>query len=506
MMAKPYMTLLWKLGLVTTMSWSLVLGVACTGDDDDDDDDDAANDDDAVGDDDDSVGDDDDSVPSVSTTISGTVFGTDRESGALLTDSQYSECAGALILYVLPDSSDLSNVWAKFVMQTPGDYSVTLNGYVGDAEVVAIVDENNNSIIDNDDVLRSHSFNPLEINGVDRENVDVYVDLHRNGFGNGNSCADTVLSGDVNIIGYADGPVAVTTNSADLSDGPWDNVKIGGAGGFAVDACAANGTASLLAYLDDDRNGFYEPSDPIGVANGNPYVLGIGDVAGIQIDIPSAVPVQPPAPNPLVGITGTVTYGAFATGDILVFASAINTEGTVYSQAVLAAPGAFNLIAPNDATDILVWAAADEDGDGEVDVYVDPFDSQGPLDPGNGVSGIDLELAFVPPAPGSLSGTIDFAGTVNPGDCVKVAVFDIDPSLPSASPSATMAPITNPTFPVAWEIQNLPPASYWIGSHLDYGCDNLGSPEPGEPDGGARWPVLLPAGGAVAGIDLTLPE
>ncbi len=152
-----------RLFFLMAIGWTLLMGAECVPPGDDDDDATAADDDDATAndDDDDVTADDDDATPIGSTTIEGSVIALDRESGAVLGSAAYHDRAGGLILYVLPDGNDLSTVFGKMTMTGPGPYSVTIHGYVGPVDVLAVVDEDKNFIIDSSDVLREHAFNPL---------------------------------------------------------------------------------------------------------------------------------------------------------------------------------------------------------------------------------------------------------------------------------------------------------------------------------------------------------
>ena len=472
-------------------------------------------DDDVVPDDDDVVADDDDATPEIGdTTISGAVIATDRESGAILSADEYNHRVGGLIVYALADGNDLSVVLGKDTLTGPGQYEITISGWAGPVDLVAVVDEDQNYVIDSSDVLREHAFNPLLAEGNDQviSGVNVYVDLERRDGGGGDDddddggCDRTLMNGDVTLVGYPDGPVVVTTNSADLSAGPRELAALPGPQDWGLTTeCNGHGTTAVLGSLDADGNGFWEPSDPWGDAPANPYVLGLGDINGVSVIIPSTEPISPPSPTPYVHVSGTVTYDAFSTGDILVRASAVNTNGQLFSELTLAAPGAFDLIVPPGTENVLVWAVLDDDSDGDVDVYVDPFDSEGPMDVGTGVSGIDLELDNVPPLPGTISGSLSYSGDADPADCAKVGLFDEEPSGPAIAPLELASPVVNPTYPLAFQFTDVIPGQYWIAAYHDTACDSVG-PQPDDPDGRTEYPVLVGSEQDVTGVNIALEE
>ena len=483
-----------KLLVVTAMSVLLTASECLPPTDDDD----ASDDDDAAGDDDDAASDDDDLAVG-DTEICGEVVAVDRDTGLELNSGEYASRAGGLIVYALPDGSDLSDVLGKATMTGPGEYCITVSGYVGPVDVVAVVDEDGNHFIDSHDTAREHAFNPLAAAGNPIDDVDVVVDLAEHGGGGGGGgdddddggCPSTLMSGNVVIDGLPEGQVAVSTNSADLSDGPWNFETQAGSGPFSVAECNWHGSTSLLGYLDADGNSYFEPSDPIGEANINPITLGIGDVSGATISIPG-VDVDAPAPPAYVAITGTVAYSAFSTGDILVKASHVTTDGYVYSQVTLAAPGGFALLAPENAANTLIWAVLDADGDGEADPAVDPSDSFGPTDTGNGLSGIDLELG--PSAPGVISGSIFYSGPLAPGDVLHIGLFETEDYSPADGPPAGFADVLNPAFPYNYSFE-VSSGTYWVGAYVDVGGDDPSTAGPEDPES-QSGPVLLAPGGA----------
>jgi hypothetical protein len=489
---------------------ALMTGSQCIPDDDDDT---SANDDDVVADDDDAA-DDDDIVPPEPFVVTGEVIALDRETGVELTPYQYGIRSGGIVVYALPDANNLSVIYGKDTLTGPGDYSIDM-AMVGPFDVVAVADEDKNLFIDSHDTARQHAFNPLAGGVGDLEDVNVYVDLPvPTGWGDdddagddddddddddtGTPC-DAAFSGDVNIVDLPENEVAVTENTENLAEGPLAYMFRDGSGPWGLTLGCGAWYRSFLGYLDADANGFFEPSDPIGAADGNPYAM--LDTSGIQITIPSEDPIDAPAPTPYVPLTGSVTYGAFTTGDILVFATHVTIDGYVFSQATLAAPGAFSLIAPADTDDVLIWAVLDEDGDGLFDVASDPFAAEGPLNTGTGIAGIVLDLG--PAEEAVISGSVTWAGPVAAGDTLHLGVFDT-PTNTGGPPTVVPVVEANVTFPYDFEFTGIPAGTYWVGGYLDVGSDNSDGADLSEDPTGQVGPVLLAPGGLADGITVEL--
>jgi hypothetical protein len=293
--------------------------------------------------------------------------------------------------------------------------------------------------------------------------------------------------------------VAVTENTADLAEGPLSWMFRVGSGPWDLEV-GCTGHRGFLAYLDADDNGYFEPSDPVGEASSNPIPLGLGDVGGVTIPIPD-IDVDVPVPPAYIGVTGTVTYPAFSTGDILVKATHVTTDGYLFSQITLASPGAFALLAPLNQSDVLVWAVLDEDGDGEADPAIDPSAAAGPMDSGNGISGLLLDLG--PSAPGSITGSISYSGAVSPGDVLHVGLFDTETYSPADGPPVDFLDLLNPAFPVTYLFDEVESGTYWVGTYLDLGANNPNQAGPEDPES-QIGPVLLAPGGEETGRDLTL--
>ena len=508
-----------------------LLGTACTPVNDDDDA--AANDDDVANDDD--LANDDDSSENM-LTVAGEVTVVDRDSGEILTDYAYAERGGPMIVYLTTDPTNLSDPLAKFTLLGPGSWSTRLPGDGTQIFVMVIVDDNGNRIIEQTDMLREHGQNPRLLDQSDLLDLDVVVDLPspdgggggNGGGGNGDdddaagggddddavsddddAAGDdddqdgcTTIDGTTVLLAGSTGEIVVTANSADLGVGPIVQEYQSAAGAFSICVPDDGQYTALLGIQDTDGNGFFEPDDEIGTAQINPIALGIGDVIGAVIEIPSAVPVSLPVPPPYVYLEGDVAFPSYTTGDILVFAS---VDDTIYYSQVLPAPGGFSLRAPPNTEDVQVWAAVDEDSDGSFDVVTDPvgyanllstvtFDVQG------------LLVNIVDPYDNSISGTANWGGLVSSGDALQIALLS-EPGGGSA-PAANLT-IIDPVFPQAWTVPELLSGTYYVTGYLDAGADGDGA-GPNEPIGlysnsqGMLIPVVLGGEAHPVGVDFSL--
>ena len=102
---------------------------------------------------------------------------------------------------------------------------------------------------------------------------------------------------------------------------------------------------------------------------------------------------------------------------------------------------------------------------------------------------------------GKISGTISYNG-VNQGT-LGIAAFA---SLPPMSAPDGMALVTNPVFPQAYEIENLPSGSYYIYAYMDVGGNNLTMPGAEDPVSAFTAAIEVAGGETTAGVDLTLVD
>ncbi len=499
--------------LLLTLALLALPGSQCIIDDDDAvDDDDAADDDDVVADDDDAV-DDDDSGPQLFQ-VEGDVIALNRETGEVLTLSEAAALAGKIVVYAAEDPDDLTEVLGKSTLDGPDHYEIELLPGP-DFHLVAVADSNRNSFIDSYDVARRYAFNPVSSGGPDVEEADIYIDLLVPDEADDDDSAtddddsswepptpcEAVFDGDVNLLPPWQGdtsPVAVTSNTLDPVLGPLRWTSLEEAGPWELGLACFTSARDFLGYLDADRNDLFEPCDPVGEAPANPFWVGDVGVSGVQVDIP-VLGLKVPAPPPFVPITGTVVYPSFTTGDVLVRATHVTIDGYAFSAATLAAPGSFSLIAPPATDDVLVWAVLDEDGDGQFDISVDPFDSEGPMNTGTGVTGIQLDLGDAPG--GTISVLVTWEGALGADDELHVGVFDSPVYDPASGPPPHFVVEEEPFFPYPWDVEDVDAGTWWVGSYLDIGGDDPNSPGPEDP-GVQVGPVLLPPGGE---LDLVVP-
>jgi hypothetical protein len=444
-------------------------------------------------DDDDAVQDDDD-AEDLAVTFTGTVVATARDTGEVMSDWAYLICAGKTVLYITTDPEDLSDPAAKFTMDTPGEWELVVQRGTGPYWLVALSDDGNR-IIGVEDVRREYPFNPVSAD-EDQSGLEVVMDLPCNadgsdgggpggwggnggggGFGGGGAGGGggedpsnvTVFSGQVILNDLVNSDIMVTANSEDGSVGPIEWRFLEGAGAWSLIVSNNRSMTHLLAYHDTDGNGLFEASDAIGEPASNPFLLGIGDVPGVNIEIPSGAG-SIPSPPVYVGVQGTVTMSNFPGGSIRVFASAGSPMGTTFSNATLSTPGSFALAAPIDAGGVMVWAVVDEDNDGSFDLSVDPFDSYGPFAvPANGVGGIPLELSNT--VPNSIGGTVSYSGGgIVPEDILFIALFDNQGNFGDPT---YVARYVDPDFPVDFVVPDVADGTWYVSALLDIGGDSV---------------------------------
>jgi hypothetical protein len=476
-------------------------------------------------DDDDAVADDDDDAGSLFVTLSGNVIATARMTGEPLSDWAYLNCAGKTVLYVFLDPNDLRSPAAKFTMDTPGQWDLTVDVNSGPYHVIGLTD-NGNRIIGNEDVRRAYPFNPVSAE-ADRTGIELVMDLpcrsdgsndgtgdngggwganNGGGGGGGGGGGDdddqpnnvTIISGQVTLTDLSNNEIMITANNADGTVGPIEWQIMPGVGAFSIEIANNRAAAALLAYHDTDGNGLFEVSDSLGEPSGNPYVLGVGDIPGVTIEIPSGsgnIP-QPPV---YVGVQGTVAMSNFPGGTIRMFASAGSPAGMAFSTAVLSTPGNFALSAPIDAGVVTVWGVLDEESDGLWDVSLDPFDSFGPVNvPPSGLAGITLDLGQ---GVNTVSGSVSLGGiTPGPLDVVYVGLFSSGAYEGDPTYLSRTGP---PTMNFNYSITDIANGTWYASAMYDIDGDSMGGPDPN--DLVVRFgAVTFQGGDQVTGVDFNI--
>jgi hypothetical protein len=472
----------------TLLLW-LLLVPACAppgGDDDDATDPDVTDDDD----------DDDDDVVYLPVTFVGEVIGVDRESGEVLSTEDYQSLAGAIVVYLVSDPADLSDPAGKATLQSPGEFSITVDPNPGPLYLLAISDWTKNTIIDPADVVREYVGNPIYSGLGGQQDVEIildlriYMDLPGHG-GGGSTSATTNISGPVTLVNIDDGPLAVAAFRGD--GGGWPTYStFDQASDYALDVRDTWGLTRVVGFIDKDLNGMFEPSDWTGEVTSNPVQLGIGDLAGAEIVIPSGDPSSLPAPSGYIELLGNVVYDDYSGGDIAMSLSTGGTAGQLYGSATLASPGDFSVRAPVVTTDLYLWAYA-EDG---------AFGVLGPFSTGMGDE-VGINLVLEPPqgADNSISGQIDYAGAVSSGD--SLIIFSA--ALKDESSEMVLV-IENPVFPVEYEFLGLSAGSFEVLALLDIGSDLDSDPEPDEPWGEWSGPIVLSGGTSAGDISFSLSQ
>ena len=479
------------LSLLALLGGLLLLGADCPTDDDDDT---AGDDDDAV--DDDDIADDDDLVAPV--TISGTVLVVARETGAVLTGPELAARAPLVVIYLLPDPTDLANVAGKAVLLDPGPWSLEVPGESGPLYAVAIADYDGDRIIATRDVLREYAFNPVQVGQTDVGGIDLVLDVAEHTGGGGDPPTILNLSGSVDLVNIADGPVAIATFNS-MGHGPHGpRTHLPGAEDFVHPVWAELGIINVVGYVDADANEVFEPSDHVGGATINPINLGL-PLDGMTVQIPAINDFPMPAPTSYVSITGTVAYDAFITGDVLVFASRGGMDGEAWFQQTLAAPGPFALRAPGGTEDVVIWAVLDEDGDGVFDLDLDPQAASAPMTTTSApIDGIELVLG-PPPGQGTITGEVQWTGTAAANELLYIGASP----QPNDPPSFTIVEPA-PAFPFAYELPGVGTGVWYVSAYLDVGADSDTGPGLGDPQGQHLDPVQVLDGDLVEDIDIVL--
>ena len=440
--------------------------------------------------DDDDVGDDDDdSTDPLPIVITGEVITRSQESGGILSEEEYQARSGLLVVYMLEDPDDLTNVLWKETLDGPGAFSGVLDPNLGPVYATVIADCDGNSIIEDVDIRRNYPFNPIWSGVTDISDITLEIDIPVNCRGGGGGGDDetptTTISGPITLVNLPPAPVAVAVTDEYLeSTGWWFRYNDAGATDYSITVRDWFGeNLAVIGYHETDGNGLYEPSDYTGEVTSNPITIGVGDVTGAELVIPSAVPLDLPQPPGDLTLSGTVEYSAYAGGDILVFVSANDTNGQLLAAQTLAAPGPFSLEVPEGFEGMVLWAVEDPETDGQYSLASDANDTLGPFNVGTeDETGLSLVLEPVPSNVNSLGGTITLGYTAAPNDQLVISL--LDDFSPGAPPVAVQY-VGNPGATVDYMFVGLGNGQYGISAFVDVDSDSTAGPAAGEPIGGS---------------------
>lgn len=442
--------------------------------------------------------------------ISGEIVAVDRETGAPLDSATYSARSGRIVVYGLLDPADLAHPISKSTLEGPGFYNMDVPEDSGTVYVVAVADVDSDEIITSVDLMREAAASPVTVGTDFVEHVDITLDLVPRG-GGGGPVDYGPFSGNV----FYDGVDADKTNIAvvgfrgDYASRAWGKSEQKGPGAYSVSVPIYGETTALVAYADLDGNGLYEPCDPAGLAENNPYPLSQGGAAGIDILIEGVGPIGLPRPIPYVSISGTVVANAEYSGTpILVTVRASGTAAVVGSLS-LSAPGNFTLRLPGMLGDVEVTAITDSDGDGVLNLELDASGTSSATVGSSSVGGVTVTLVQ-PLLDTGISGRISYSGSPAPTDRVVVALFGEDGTV--SDPILTQVyPASFPTA-VDYTILELAPGTYTVLAMLDVDGDwNFGQ-QPSAYDivgaytlnGTSLLPIVVTDKHVTSGINFTL--
>jgi len=388
-------------------------------------------------------------------TVSGTVTAVDRTSGEELTPEEYSSRAGAIVVYALVDPADLVHPLSKATLAGPGYYEMEVPEDVGQVYVVAIADWDFNTVITNSDVYREADLSPVSVGLEPVGDVDVTMDLGVHA-GGGPSPGSGPFAGTVvyDAEDAEDTNIAVVAFLGDYSSHTFGMSTQTGPGDYSVDVGLYGETTALVGYADADRNGLYEPSDPAGLAEENPYVLSAEGRAGVNILIEGVGPGGLPSPIPYITVAGTVSADdAYQNSTIEV--SIGTADGSIrYGATTLDGPGEFSLRVPGMLSNVVVSAWTDSNGDGFYSEANDASATYGPFDAGtSNIGGVSLVLITPEEPTTGISGSILYSGSYSDADQLVLAIFD--------SPDTENGPVWVSTrdigagFPVEYEAVGL---------------------------------------------------
>ena len=382
--------------------------------------------------------------------------------------------------------------------------------------MVAVADIDGNNVISPVDVSREAETSPVTVGSDPVADVDLILDLAARSTSSSPPVDVADFTGIVTYDSPIPRPIAVVAFRGDFEGWYWGMARRTGSGDYTCQISLFGSTTSLVGYADEDENGVFEPSDPAGLPEHNPYPLGLEGATGVDILIETVGPVGLPVPLSYVTVAGTVTADESYAGTPI----RVSLEGAdgriVYDRVTLAAPGNFSLRVPGNLTDVMVEAITDSDGDGELNPVLDAHGEEGPFSIGtSNMGGINITLE----APGEpvtgLSGTINYKGTTTAEDILVIGLY----TSTDMSGTPVLSKYATPNFPVNYEFMNLADllddlgtdtATVYVSAVLDIGGDLSEETDPNDvfgwysADGQVPDPVEVQRNHIVSGINFTM--
>lgn len=411
--------------------------------------------------------------------IQGTILAVDATGGEAVDNALYDLCYGPMAIYLLTDPTDVQNPLDKIILNEPGPFEFRVPGRTEGYYVSVVADTHHDNILGFRDVLVEYPRNPIGVDVVDVPNVDMTLRLPLcNGAcctGGGGSGTYSYYAGDVSLDSSIQvRPIMITANDTSYM-GPYSADLIYEPGPYSMYLNEAYlDETSLMAILDKDNNGLFEPSDHIGVADENPLSVG-GEARFEDIHIslgPRSVQIDGSILPVYVPVTGYITFtGADPEGLFYFAISRDRPRGPIVSEGAAGGPDPFLLRAPQRTSNLWLWGVVDMNGDGVGDPATEPWGKTGPFSTTNeGVFGLELNLGgadpvtpspiatpteppaqdtptAAPPAPTAAPTDPPAGGTTPPDQATATPVTTAPPATPSPPPPGT--PTAVPGTPTA---------------------------------------------------------
>ncbi len=448
--------------------------------------------------------------------VTGEVRAVDRYTGESISTATYLERAGVIVVYALLDPADLVHPLSKAVLAEPGFYQLDVPENIGDIFVVAVADLDSNDVISPYDLSREAEVSPVTVGTETVEDVDIILDLAARTGGSGPHPGYAPFAGIVTYDSPLPKNIAVVAFRGDFEGWYWGMARRQGTGDYLCSISMWSSTTSLVGYADEDENGVFEPSDPAGLPEHNPYPLGPDGATGVDILIETVGPVGLPVPLPYISVAGTV-YPHDAYAGTPIYVSLEGADGQiVYDRTTLSGPDNFTLRVPGNLAEVTLKAITDSDGDGELNPVLDAHGDLGPFSlGGSNVGGKNITLE----APGDpvtgLTGVINYKGTTTSEDILVIGVY----TSTDMSGTPAVSQYASPAFPVSYEFLNLDEVleemgatshTFYVSAVLDIGGDLSEEVDPNDvlgwysADGQAPQGVTVDQNHIAAGVNFTM--